>query len=63
MKIDEDPVGESDKDLAAGSDPLPDWRIPYLDCLIRETLLTDKAKAQRLTCHAKFFIIIEGELY
>jgi hypothetical protein len=63
MKIDEDLVGVSDEDLVAGSDPLPHWRIPYLDCLIREVLLMDKTEAQWLMRHAKSFIIIEGELY
>jgi hypothetical protein len=46
MKIDEDLVGVSDEDPAARSDPLPDWRIPYLDFLIREVLLTDKTEAR-----------------
>jgi hypothetical protein len=42
---------------------LPDWRVPYLDCLIRETLLVDKMEAQRLARCAKSYAIIEGELY
>jgi hypothetical protein len=63
MEIDEDPVGESDEDLAAGADPLPDWRIPYLDSLIREVLPTDKTEARWLARHAKSFIIIKGGLY
>jgi hypothetical protein len=46
IEIDKDPVGESNEDPAAGPDPLPDWRILYLYCLIREVLLTDKMKAQ-----------------
>jgi hypothetical protein len=63
MEIDEDPVGEYDEDPAARSDPLPDWRVPYLNCLIREVLPTDTTEARWLTCRAKSFIIIEGELY
>jgi hypothetical protein len=45
MEIDKDLVGESDEDPTAGPDPLPNWRIPYLDCLIREVLLMDKMEA------------------
>jgi hypothetical protein len=37
---------EINEDLVAEPNPLLDWRIPYLDCLIRETLLTDKVEAQ-----------------
>jgi hypothetical protein len=45
MKIDEDLIGESDEDPAVGFNPLPDWWIRYLDCLIREVLLIDKMEA------------------
>jgi hypothetical protein len=31
-----------DKDLAVKQDPQADWRTPYLDCLFREVLPTDK---------------------
>jgi hypothetical protein len=37
MKIDEDP--------SARPDPLPDWRVSYLDCLVRETLPINKTEA------------------
>jgi hypothetical protein len=33
------------EDLLARSDPLPDWRVPYLDCLVSETLPIDKMEA------------------
>jgi hypothetical protein len=62
-EIDEDPMGEFDEDPTAGSDPLPDWRIPYLDSLIREVLPMDKTEARRLTRRVKSFIIVKGELY
>jgi hypothetical protein len=42
---------------------LPDWRISYLDSLIREVLSMDKIEAQRLTRRVKSFVIIKGELY
>ncbi|XP_004954864.1 uncharacterized protein LOC101767372 [Setaria italica] len=35
-------VMEIDADPAAGPDPLPDWRAPYLDYLIRDMLPTNK---------------------
>jgi hypothetical protein len=55
MEIDEDPP--------ARPDPLPDWRVPYLDCLVRETLPVTKIEARQLACHAKSFAIIRDELY
>ena len=55
MELDEDPVIEPD--------PLADWRMPYLDYLLREALPTDKTEARRLACRAKCFVIIVGELY
>jgi hypothetical protein len=55
MEIEEGP--------SARLDPLLDWRISYLDCLVRETLPVDKIEARRLTHHAKSFIVIGEELY
>jgi hypothetical protein len=36
---------EVDKGPSVGLDPLPDWRFPYLNCLIREMLPIDKTEA------------------
>ncbi|XP_066365393.1 uncharacterized protein [Miscanthus floridulus] len=55
MELDEDPVTEPD--------PLANWRTPYLDYLLHEALPMDKMEAQWLVCHAKSFVLIEGELY
>jgi hypothetical protein len=43
----------------------PDWRIPYLDCLIRGELPPDKIEARRITRRAKTFVIYSNdkELY
>ena len=54
---------ELDEDPATKPDPLADWRMPYLDYLLREALSTDKMEARRLTRRAKSFILVEGELY
>jgi hypothetical protein len=35
----------------------PDWRIPYLDCLIRGELPSDKTEARRIARRAKTFMI------
>jgi hypothetical protein len=63
MEINKDLVGEFDEDPAVGSNPSPDWRTPYLNCLVCEVLPTDKTEARWLTRHAKSFFTIEGELY
>ena len=55
MELEEEPVTEPD--------PLDDWRTLYLDYLLCDTLPTDKTEARRLTCRAKSFILVEGELY
>jgi hypothetical protein len=54
---------EINKDIEAELDPLTDWRTPYLDCLIRETLLADKMEVRWVTRYAKSFVVIEEELY
>jgi hypothetical protein len=43
----------------------PDWRIPYLDCLIRGELPSDKTKARWIARRAKTFVIYgnDKELY
>ena len=54
---------ELDKDPAIETDPLVDWKTPYLDYLLCEALSTDKTEARWLTHHAKSFVLVEGELY
>ena len=56
-------VIELDEDPAAEPDPLANWRMPYLDYLLHEALPMDKTEARQLICHAKSFVLIEGELY
>ena len=54
---------ELDEDPAVELDPLADWRMPYLDYLLREALPTDKTGARRLARRVKSFVLVEGELY
>ena len=54
---------ELDEDRATEPNPLADWRTPYLDYLLHEALPMDKMKARWLTRRAKYFAIIDGELY
>jgi hypothetical protein len=49
--------------MEINEDPLLDWRVLYLNYLVRETLPVDKTKARWLACRAKSYIIIKGELY
>ncbi|XP_014660188.1 uncharacterized protein LOC106804158 [Setaria italica] len=56
-------VMEVDMNPAEGPDPLPDWRTPYLDYLIRESLPTDKTEARGIAHGTKSFVIIDQELY
>jgi hypothetical protein len=43
----------------------PDWRIPYLDCLVRGELPPDKIEARQIARQAKTFVIYDNdkELY
>ena len=40
-----------------------DWRVPFLDCLIRGQLPADRTKARRLARRAKTYVLNDGELY
>jgi hypothetical protein len=55
MQIEDDP--------ATRLDPLSDWRIPYLECLVHGALPTNKIGARRLACQAKSFVLLDQELY
>ncbi|XP_066333407.1 uncharacterized protein [Miscanthus floridulus] len=56
-------VMELEKDLAIEPDPLVDWRMLYLNYLLRDTLPTNRTEARWLAHHAKSFVLVEGELY
>ncbi|XP_066361060.1 uncharacterized protein [Miscanthus floridulus] len=55
MELEEDPTTEPN--------PLTNWRMPYLDYLLREALPMYKMEARQLTRRTKSFVLIEGELY
>ena len=40
-----------------------DWRVQYLDWMIREVLPSDRAQARRLARRAKSFVLIDNGLY
>ena len=40
-----------------------DWRVLFLDCLIRGELPTDKTEARWLARRAKTYVLSNGELY
>jgi hypothetical protein len=46
-----------------GPDPLMDWRIPYLDCLVHDVLPTDRTEARCLARRVKSFVLLDQELY
>ncbi|XP_066354377.1 uncharacterized protein [Miscanthus floridulus] len=56
-------VMELEEDPAIEPDPLNDWRMLFLDYLLRDTLSTDKTEARRLAHRTKSFVLVEGELY
>ena len=56
-------VMELDEDPAIEPDPLDDWRMPYLDYLLREALSMDKTEARWLARRVNSFILVEGKLY
>jgi hypothetical protein len=51
------------EDLATGTDPLPDWRILYLNYLVHGALPAYKTEVRRLARRAKSFILVDRELY
>jgi hypothetical protein len=55
---DEAEAMDIEPNLAMRDEPMPDWRIPYL-----EYLLADKTEAHRIVRWAQSFALIEGELY
>ena len=56
-------VMELEEDPAIEPDPLVDWRMPYLNYLLHDTLPIDKIEARWLARHAKSFVLVENELY
>jgi hypothetical protein len=56
-------VIQIEDDPAIGPDPQLDWRIPYLDSLVRGVLPTDKTEARRLAHRAKSFVLLDREFY
>ncbi|XP_066310887.1 uncharacterized protein [Miscanthus floridulus] len=56
-------VMELEEDPAIEPNPSDDWRMPYLDYLLRDTLPTDRMEARWLARRAKSFVLVEGELY
>ena len=54
MELEEDPMIEPD--------PLVDWRTLYLNYLLHDALLTDKAEARWVAHRAKSFVLVGGEL-
>ncbi|XP_022683482.1 uncharacterized protein LOC111257706 [Setaria italica] len=56
-------VMEITADPVVGADPPINWRAPYLDYLVHDTLPADKTEARRIARRAKSFTIIDQELY
>ena len=56
-------VMELEEDPATEPDPLVDWRMLYLDYLLREALPTDKTETRWLVHRTKSFVLVEGKLY
>jgi hypothetical protein len=54
MDIDEERLDNDDE---------PDWRIPYIECLIQGVLPPDQTQARWLARRAKSFMLLGGELY
>jgi hypothetical protein len=52
-------VMQIEDDLDTGPDPLPDWRIPYLDYLVHDILPTDKIESRHLAHCAKSFVLLD----
>ena len=55
MRIDSEPPHDNTLD--------PDWRMVFLDFLVRGVLPVDKVEARRVARRAKSYVVISGELY
>ena len=54
---------ELKEDPAIEPNPLVNWRMLYLDYLLRDTLPMNSTEARWLTRCTKSFVLVEGEFY
>jgi len=61
------PPGFEVLELEEEENPIPnaaeDWRRPYIDYLLHDTLPDEKTEARRMARRAKSYVLIGGELY
>ena len=54
---------ELDEEQVPAPDPAGDWREPYINYLLQDTLPADRTEARRLARNAKSYVRVDGELY
>ena len=54
---------ELDEEQVPAPDPVGDWRKPYMDYLLQDTLPADRTEARWLAWRAKSYVLVGGELY
>jgi len=64
----EPPTGPEPESMAIDTEPPEadrgmDWRVPFLDRLMRGELPVDRTEARRLARRAKTYVLYNGELY
>ena len=63
MALSDPEVMELEVDPTMEPDPPDDWRTLYINYLLHNALPATKTEARWLTCRAKSFVLVEGELY
>ena len=51
------------EEIMVGEEEEPSWMTPYKNFLIRRVLPSNENEAQRLKRKAKYFVILDGELF
>ena len=49
--------------LASNATKKPDWRVPFIKYLTDGSGYTDRTENERLMCHSKQYLLVDGKLW